>query len=599
MNISRRRFLRSTILGSAALTTALGASCAKSKSTRPNVILIITDDQGYGDFGVKGNPLIRTPNIDALAQGGGEMTNYYVSPVCAPTRACLMTGRYNYRTRVVDTFVGRAMMDTDEVTVAEILNKAGYATGIFGKWHLGDNFPMRPQDQGFEEVLVHRGGGIGQPSDPPGGEGKYTDPVLFHNGERVEEKGYCTDIYFRNAVDWIKKQNQAGRSFFAYIPTNAPHGPFHDVPNELYEMYKKMNLESSQFPQTIGHKLPEQTDTDKLARIFAMITNIDENMGKLRGELERLGLADNTLILFMVDNGPNTRRYVAGMNGMKTWVYEGGVRSPLFAHLPGKIAAGHRNDRVVAHIDVMPTILEACGVKKPADLKIDGRSFWPLLTGKQVDWPDRYIVLQAHRGNRPLLYHNFMIRNQDWKLVHPSGFGSESFEGEPQFELYDLRNDPLEINNIIKERPDKAEELRRAYEKWFEDVSSTRPDNYEPPRIFIGTEYENPVVLTRQDWRHIKDRPWAPRSNGVWKLYVAKSGTFDFRVRFKPAEASGKIVLNAGDLKLSLPVSKGQTTASFEAVNLAKGNLDLLFVMELGSIVKGPWQVDVISKYSG
>ncbi|MCG6920480.1 MAG: sulfatase-like hydrolase/transferase, partial [Acidobacteria bacterium] len=198
-------------LAAASLVILAPTGCASrtEPTSRPDVILIVTDDQGYGDLGVKGNPLVRTPHIDAMAARSAEMTRFYVSPVCAPTRASLMTGRYNYRTRAIDTFVGRAMMEPGEVTLAEILRDSGYRTGIFGKWHLGDAYPMRPIDQGFEEALVHRGGGIGQPSDPPGGEGKYTDAVLFHNGRQVSTEGYCTDVYFDRALDWIGEHHAA------------------------------------------------------------------------------------------------------------------------------------------------------------------------------------------------------------------------------------------------------------------------------------------------------------------------------------------------------------------------------------------------------
>ena len=230
----------------AALLTACGASSPRGEpDSPPNVIMILTDDQGFGDLGVHGNPVLRTPSIDAMAARSARFQHFYVSPVCAPTRASLMTGRYHYRTRVVDTWLGRAMMDTDEITIAELLRDAGYATGIFGKWHLGDCYPMRPMDQGFDESLVHLGGGIGQPADPEGGEGKYTDPVLFHNGERVETKGYCTDLYFDAAIEWLRERHGAGKPFFAYIATNAPHGPFHDVPEDLYSAYKQLDLKQA------------------------------------------------------------------------------------------------------------------------------------------------------------------------------------------------------------------------------------------------------------------------------------------------------------------------------------------------------------------
>src|SRR5262245_26202184 len=210
----------------------------------PNVILIMTDDQGYGDLGVHGNPIIRTSNIDAMAKKSAVLPSFYVSPVCTPTRASLMTGRYNYRTRAIDTFRGRAMMDASEVTVAELLKTAGYATGIFGKWHLGDCYPMRPIDQGFDMALVHRGGGIGQPSDPPGAEDKYTDPVLFRNGQPEQTQGYCSDVYFREGMTWAEKVSGAGKPFFLYLPTNCPHGPFGDVPPAEYAYYKSQMISS-------------------------------------------------------------------------------------------------------------------------------------------------------------------------------------------------------------------------------------------------------------------------------------------------------------------------------------------------------------------
>jgi arylsulfatase/arylsulfatase A len=234
---------------------------------RPNVILIMTDDQGYGDLGVHGNPIIRTPHFDAMAKGSATLKYFYVSPVCTPTRACLMTGRYNYRTRAIDTFRGRAMMDPAEVTVAEMLKEAGYATGIFGKWHLGDCYPMRAIDQGFEMALVHRGGGIGQPSDPPGAEGKYTDAVLFRNGVAEPTKGYCTDVYFAEGMKWAAAAAAKNQPFFLYLPTNCPHGPFDDVPPEKYAHYKQQTIAADKFPDAKGgHPVAKQMDADTQAR---------------------------------------------------------------------------------------------------------------------------------------------------------------------------------------------------------------------------------------------------------------------------------------------------------------------------------------------
>ena len=561
---------------------------------KPNVILVITDDQGYGDFGLTGNPLIETPNLDAMATRSARMTNFYVSPVCAPTRASLMTGRYNYRTRVVDTFLGRAMMETGEVTLAEILRDAGYSTGIFGKWHLGDNYPMRPQDQGFDEVLVHRGGGIGQESDPPGGEGKYTDPVLFHNGERVQEKGYCTDIYFSRALQWIKKVRENKKPFFAYVATNAPHTPVHDVPEELYQKYRALNLANDQFPQTNGHPLTDKEDLDRRARIYAMITNIDDNMSRLFRELEQQGLTENTLVVFMVDNGPNGQRYVAGMRGHKTTVYEGGIRSPLFIHWPARLNPEMRSNEVVAHIDILPTILDACKIPIPANLKLDGISFLPLLTGQQDQWPDRSIVLQAHRGNEPFAYHNFALRTRNWKLLHASGFHRENFNGEPQFELYDMINDPLEMQNLAESKPEVVNQLKSEYEKWFKDVGQTRLDNYVPPRIPIGTKYENPVVLTRQDWRRISENPWLEEATGYWRLEAERPGKYDILVRLRSKENSGLVKLKVGDKQYQQSLSANQDEIIFKNVEIGKGHVDLQAWLQMSGNKKvGSWQIEV------
>ncbi len=491
------------------------------------------------------------------------------------------------------------MMEPEEVTIAEILRDAGYSTGIFGKRHLGDAFPLRAVDQGFQEALVHLGGGIGQPSDPPGGEGKYTDAILFHNGEPVQTVGYVTDVIFDRALDWIEQQHDGGDSFFAYIATNAPHGPFHDVPEDLLAEYSQMNLSAAAFPQDRGHPLPEDTDTDRLARIFAMITNIDDNLGKLFERLDSLELTDNTIVVFLVDNGPSGRRYVGGMRGQKSDVYEGGVRSPFFIHWPARLAAGRASDRVAAHIDVLPTLLDAARLEVPEGIGIDGRSFLPLLTGETTDWPDRSIVIQAHRGDLPQRFHNFMVRNQRWKLVHPSGFGRESFDGDPVFELYDMEADPLELEDVADKEPEIVEELTAAYDTRFDGVGNTRPDNYLPPRIAIGTPYESPTTLTRQDWRHTKGRPWGRDSNGYWELEVITPGDYDIDLRFPATAANGTATLSLNEATHRAELAAGSNSLTIQAVRLSAGPLRLQVTLEVGDVSKGPWQVDVSLRLGG
>ena len=584
-------FLRITLLLS--VLVSLNCSLLQADSHRPNVVLIMTDDMGYGDLGFHGNPQIDTPNLDAMAKRSSIIQQFYVSPVCAPTRACLMTGRYNYRTRAIDTYIGRAMMDTEEVTVAEVLSQAGYQTGIFGKWHLGDCYPMRPMDQGFAESLIHRGGGIGQPSDPPGGEGKYTDPILFHNGEALQQKGYCTDVYYSAAMSFIEKSSKAHKPFFVYLPDNCPHGPFHDVPKDDYAEYKKRNLNNDQFPQDKGHKLPAKADVDKRARIFAMITNVDRNVGRLFAKLEALKLAENTIVIFMVDNGPNGRRYVAGMKGNKSMVHEGGIRSPFFIHWPAGLKKRVEIDGPYAHIDVMPTLLEACEVKGSQSLKVDGISFLSNLKGGKHPNQERSIVIQSHRGDQPTRYHNFMIRKGNWKLLHGSGFGRASFKGEPIFELFNLEADPLELNNLAEAEPEAFKKLKAAYDKWFDDVGSTRPNNYDPPLIHIGTRFEKVTTLTRQDWRHLNGRPWGRDSLGTWLLFSATKGKYDVECRFAGHSKPETLTLIVGKSKETQKLTVGTTKAIFKGVDLNSGKLTIRFELNDGARVRGIHQADV------
>ncbi len=581
-----------TIVTMTAIVTAMSLAPVEAFA-RPNVVVVITDDQGYGDFGFTGNPIVRTPNLDAMAGRSARMTDFYVSPVCAPTRASLMTGRYNYRTRVRDTYIGRAMMDPDELTLAEILREDGYATGIFGKWHLGDNYPMRAMDQGFEEALVHRGGGIGQPCDPPGGEGKYTDPILFHNGEQKQFEGYCTDLFFDHAMRFMRGAKQEGRPFFAYIATNAPHGPYHDPPRELYEQYLQRDCGSVLQGENIDRRLADG-EGDRTASIFAMIENIDQNVGRLFEALRMMEALENTLVIFMQDNGANGNRYAKGFREFKGSVYEGGVRSVFWAHWPGRFQAGRSSDRVAAHIDVMPTILDACGIAPPTDRAIDGRSLLPLLVGGQVDWPDRMIVVQWHRGDVPQRYRHFAARTQRWKLLDSGGVGEAWREGPPQFELYDLWSDPFERRNLADERPKVLADLQAQYDAWFDDVSATREDNWASTSIHLGTSHENPVTLTRQEWQHREGAPWGANSQGFWRVHVAAAGRYDFVLRFqRPFEKDGKATVKVGDAAWSVAVQAGARGCEIVGATLTRGDAELWTLLEDGGGQRGALQVDV------
>ncbi|MEM9281583.1 MAG: sulfatase-like hydrolase/transferase [Verrucomicrobiota bacterium] len=535
---------------------------------QPNIIIVMPDDMGYGDVGATGNEVIRTPNLDRLAAEGAELTDFYVSPVCSPTRACLMTGRYNFRTRCIDTFKGRSMMEPDEFTMAEMLREAGYATGIFGKWHLGDNYPMRPQDQGFDEVLIHRGGGLAQPSEPIENEQRYTDPILFENGKQVTKKGYCTDIYFDGAIEFMEEARQAGRPFFAYIPPNAPHGPYHDVPEELLEYYQSIDLS----PILNGNESEKHVDT--VARVFAMVENIDENMGKLDAYLKESGQFKNTLVMFFTDNGPNTMRYVGPFRGMKSHVHEGGIRTMFYARWPEALEAGAKSDRLAAHIDLMPTIMEIAGFKKPDELQIDGRSVLPLLKGEKGAWPDRTLFIQAHRGNKPVEFHHFAVREQDWKLVRGTGFGNESIKDPLPFELYQISEDPGEKNDLAGEMPEKVKDMKAAYREWLADVSSTRPENYAPPRTVIGDESQAVTDLSIQDWRVPSDvTGWG--SSGIWKLLVATEDRYTATVRWATPIGEREVTLNVNGKRHTGTLGEGSSVVTFSNLKLEAGEADL------------------------
>lgn len=579
-------------LGGSSLSDALFVRAADepgsaSSEVRPNVIVVMTDDQGYGDLGVHGNPVIRTPHLDRMSRESAVLSNFYVSPVCTPTRASLMTGRYNYRTRAIDTFRGRAMADPEETTIAEVLSSHGYATGIFGKWHLGDCYPMRAIDQGFQEALVHRGGGIGQPSDPPGAEGKYTDPTLFHNGEEVARTGYCTDIFFDAAMEWAESKAARRQPFFAYIATNAPHDPVNDVPPNLLEHYQSLNISKASFPEPPGGQpLPEKLSGDHLARLFAMIENIDANVGKLRKWLDALNLTRNTLVVYLTDNGRASPGYNAGLRGRKSEVFDGGIKSPFFACWPGALEPGVASDRIAAHIDLFPTLLEACRLPKSESLKLDGKSVWPLLTRRPGDWPERTLFFQSHRGDVPIAGHNAAVRTQRWKLVCPSGFGKESPPpGPPAWQLFDMANDPYEHKNVGMAHPDVADDLAKQYDRWFADVSSTRPDNYAPPRIIVGSPKEDLTVLTRQDWR---GAGWSPDDNGHWLIAVAADKVFNVTVRFAPAEVESTVELTIGDRKRSVTAPSRQADVTVPSIPLPAGPTQVGATITQGGRQRGP-----------
>ena len=544
---------------------ATGAPSTTSASRRPNVLVIVTDDQGYGDLGIHGNPKIETPRLDRLARQSVRFRSFYVSPVCSPTRASLLTGRYNYRTGVVDTYLGRSLTHADEVTLAEMLSTAGYRTGLFGKWHLGDNYPLRAIDQGFQEALTLNGGGIGQPSDPPGGE-SYFDPLLRRNGQWVKTRGYVSNVITDATVDFIRRNRD--RSFFAWLAFNAPHTPL-EVPPEKYAKYKGMRLLIGDFPR-VGHPISDKFDPDTTARIYGMIENIDDNVGRVLDTLEALKLTEDTVVIFMTDNGPQQPRYNAGMLRLKGTVNEGGIRVPFFVRWPARLKDVREVDRIAAHIDLAPTVLEMCGVAKPSGVRFDGVSLLPLLDGGAGKWRDRTLFFQWHRGDAPQMGRAFAVRSQQFKLVQSQGVAEGSPIPSTPAELFDMSADPLEGQNVAVERPELADSLRRQYEAWFTDVTQARKYTDDGiAHIAVGESRENPVRLTRQDWRG-SQAGWTAKSVGHWQIDVRREGRYSLTFRFAPLSEPGVLHVGFGPTTVDSAVPAGATTLSIPDVQLAR-----------------------------
>ncbi len=493
------------LLGCAFLAPSLFAADADKRP--PNVILIVTDDQGYGELSAHGHPLLKTPNMDSLHGESVRLTDFHVDPTCSPTRSALLTGRYSTRTGVWHTINGRSMMRPEELTMAEVFRANGYRTGMIGKWHLGANHPCRPADQGFEHSVWHMDGCIGGAPDYWGND--YFDDTYMVNGQWKKFDGYCTDVWFRESVKFIEKNRD--EPFFLYLATNAPHGPY-----LVEDRYAKPFLASG---------MPE-----KLARFYGMITNIDENLGKFRTRLGELALAENTLLIFMSDNGTAAgwicqksgyKYYNAGMRGWKSFAWEGGHRVPCFWHWPeGGLDGGRDVPQLSAHIDLLPTLVDLLKLKKGEGPKLDGVPLsGPLHGATEESFPDRTLFAHVQRSFLPPKWKNSVAMRDRWRLV----------DGK---ELYDLRVDPGQQTDVAKTHPQVVKRLRDDYETWW---ASLKPAMKQTVRIGLGGD-ENPMTLSSHDWlmpgenqsawhqNHIKH---GELINGPWAVQVKQAGTYD------------------------------------------------------------------------
>jgi len=491
--LSRRRFLRGLSAGAVALAgpKMLMSAPSPAGGRRPNVIIVITDDQGYGDLSCHGNPAIKTPVMDRLRAESVRLTDFHVAPMCSPTRGQLMTGCDAMRNGASAVCQGRSMMRNSLPTLADVFRGSGYATGHFGKWHLGDSYPHRPQDRGFDETVHHAAWGITSLADYSSND--YWDDTYRHNGKLQKYDGYCTDVWFAEAMKWMQARHDERKSFFCYLATNCPHSP-HLAPEAFVRPYKTPGLP---------------------APFYGQIANIDANLDKLLKWMDEQRLAEDTILIFMTDNGTAAGEKVfnAGMRGKKCTLWEGGHRVPCFIRWPaGGLGKPRDIDALTECQDILPTLIDLCGMKAPPEAKFDGVSLAALLTGKADVLVDRMLVVQygaaPRKGSATIMWNK-------WRLV--------------KGKLYDLRTDPHQDKDVSAEHPDVAAAMARHYEKWWKGVQGPFA---ETRWILLGSEKANPVVLYSSDWdgMYADNRPnlIAGKAKGAWTVKVERPGRYRF-----------------------------------------------------------------------
>lgn len=524
-------------------------SWGQEARVRPNVVLILTDDQGWGDLSLHGNrndgpPHLATPHLDALARSGAQAERFFVSPLCAPTRASLLTGRYHPRTGTTSVSGGRERMRTEELTLGEVFKEAGYATGLFGKWHNGEHFPEDPNGQGFDEFLGFCAGHWNN----------YFDTELQHNQEKIRTKGYLTDVLTDAALEFIEKNKSRrgdARPFFCYVPFNAPHSPF-QVPDRYFEKHKAKGL------------------SDEVASVYGMVENVDDNVGRILAHLEKLGLAENTIVVFLTDNGPNGVRFNGDLKGIKGSVDEGGHRVPFFVRWPGRIAPGTVLKPIAAHIDVLPTLAELCGVPFRPAFPLDGVSLAGLLLGKTKTLPERMLFTHTTGHKIAQLSPNAgAVRTDQYRWL---------LKGKTA-ELYDLRADPSQQTDLAATKPDVAQALEAAYRTWFADV--VRDVRFDLPLPLAGsrTELAAPEANFGGGVRYWQGNGWAndylvdvrtPADSVSWTVDVARSGRYRVGVQYacpEPnADAGLRVRVGTARVEKKVPPFRSQRIPSPDRV---------------------------------
>ncbi|MFR9603298.1 MAG: arylsulfatase [Rikenellaceae bacterium] len=515
-------------------TAALSApkqSATEADNSKPNIIFIITDDQGKGDLGCTGNPYIQTPNIDKFYEDAVRLDNYHVSTTSAPTRSSIMTGRHCNRVNVFHTIAGRSIVFNDEVLLPQVLAQNGYTNAMYGKWHLGDNYPNRPEDRGFSEVVRHGGGGVGQ--GPDYWMNDYFDDTYFHNGVEQKYEGYCTDVFFTEAMDFIEKNQD--RPFFVYLATNAPHGPY-NVPEEYYNMYEK----------TIVNDKPIN---DGLRRFYGMISNIDDNFKRMEDHLKKLGIADNTILIFTTDNGTSAgaSAYNVGMSGGKGSFKEGGHRVPFFVRWKdGELTGGKDVEQLVAHYDLLPTFVDLLDLDFHPVKPLDGKSLKPLLTEENPKWENRILYMDTQRQQNLIKYKAYAVMDDQWRLLNGNS-------------LYKIDEDMAQTNNVIDQYPEVAARLMAGYERWWGSFLADKVDE-RSAYIYVGSPRENPAKLCSHDlhignYKGVWDQSnyiTANAASGYWKVEFMETAEYKISLCRFPRESG--LAINATFDALPKPV---------------------------------------------
>jgi arylsulfatase A-like enzyme len=564
--LSRRAWMRAAGLGALTLGERT-LEATNNQSVPPNVILVLVDDVGYGDFACLGNPYIKTPNVDKLHSRSVRFTDFHVSPTCAPTRSSLMTGRYCDAVGVWHTIMGRSLLDPRQVTLANCFKDSGYATGIYGKWHLGDNYPCRPHDRGFDDAVVCGGGGIWQTPDYFGNDD--TNDAYLHNGRFQKYSGFSTDCFFDLAMNFIGGAHKQNQPFFCYLATTAAHEPTW-APEKDSAVYRDVP----------GLKTPG---------FYGMIGNIDNNLGRLTQFLEDRGLTDNTILIFASDNGTadGANVYNASMRGMKGSPYDGGHRVPLFLYWPGGGLKGGRDiNTLTAHIDVLPTLVDLCKLRNHG-ARVDGKSWRPLLYETHPKRDQRTIFVDSQREERLRKWKDTAVMTERWRLVSSS---SKSNTG--QLELYDIGKDPGQKTDVAAKYPQIVKSLTTQYDAWWSRVSA---DDSAYVRIVLGAEQENPSFLTCMDWHGDANDVWnqrqirqAPVANGFWAVDVLNAGRYRFELRRWPREVDLPMDAPYVDIKPNREKTPGI------GVGVVRGHLSIGGIAQEAEVKPGDKYVDFI-----